>query len=602
MLKVLSKALSQVFCQFLKGLCCGFWRVSQALSQISCLFSKVLTGVLSPISYTLFKETEASTNTIRGLKCNTGDMLRPFLKSRLGTKRHLVRDMIFSVAFPLNKKGFGLLEILVASVIGSALLVGGAHFLQITLQAHNISQSLLIESNLRQKIATALSNDCALESTDTNKLLKPSSSGLDSDLKGEFNGTLPGDIKKGDFKNQIEIVKIELKDPTSDPPDDARVFEVSYKKKNLGTNLNAPDSANCTATAPVKDSGCYKYTCQVKIATTGTTKHCTEFVECGDAGTVVLKERKCGIDELIKGIKANGELICESICPNTGRKKVKTGETDDNGKDIYRCECEDEITPANPFLGQWEDQTIEKGWIKSLYTCGTCAGTWIRRTSEMGDRTVADGTPNGKIIKVGEEDCQCPTGQYSVIHRGQQGFICCGDDETFINGSCCPNESIVTFSGTKNCCPTGYVQATYTPSWYKSPNNNDVKKYNRCCPRDKQKYHPGTYPRRQNNSVTRESGRKSMVSRGTYAQGSYGQCGSSYFFHTDSCCSSLYKDSKYNWLDNAHTGYGFGCPGNNPTGHCRNHSCSTYAQAGVQEEMLGRIYLKCTNRVSPRDP
>ena len=429
------------------------------------LFSKILIGALSSISYTLFKGTTEDSHTIRRVKCNKGDC-HPFLKSRLGTKKHLFRNSFFSVASPLNKKGFGLLELLVASVIGSVLISGSARFLQITLQAHNISQSLLIEGNLRKKVKSGLETDCTKASGDASKILKTDTNiGLDSDLKGSFTGTLPGDITTGDFKslNQIEIVKIELKntDATSEV-NSARAFVVYYKKKNLGTDLNAPNSATCT-TSPVNTAGCYKYTCKVNIGGTETEKYCTGYESC-DTDEVSVKDMLCKTDELMRGIK-DGKPVCESNCSNTGRIKVKTTE---NGKDKYNCEC-----PEN-----------EKKFSQWKYTCAECSGgTWEKRTA---DETLTD----GRKVKTGENYCDCPTGQSALFNEENKTFICCAG--VLIAGRCCPTARIV--GNNESCCPADHVPPSYTEHHYFFENERQTKTggiyprapENKCCHEDRQ--------------------------------------------------------------------------------------------------------------------
>ena len=351
--------------------------------------------------------------------------------------------MIFSVASPLNKKGYGLLEILVASVIGSVLISGSARFLQITLQAHNISQSLIHEDNLRKKLKSGLESDC--ENTDTDsKVLKPSINGLDSDLKGavDTNFILPGDIKKGDYKGQIDIVKIELKD-TDPVQSDARTFTVYYKKKNLGTELNAPNSANCTATAT---SGCYNITCELTIDSTA---NCTGLTAC-DTDTIELKKRECGPGELVRGIQANGELICEPDCKLIGKvKKMVNGQP--------QCVC--------PDRDAFNNEPVK--WINSRGGCFSCGGTW-RTFSE-------DQTYEGREVKKDEPLCDChPNRPRKKITKNS--IICCrGKTDKNVKGRCCPNDSVI--GNNEGCCGENHVSRI-------NPSADHERQNLICCHKD----------------------------------------------------------------------------------------------------------------------
>ena len=318
--------------------------------------------------------------------------------------------------------GFGLLEVLVASVVGTILISGSAKFMQITLQTSNVAKSILIENDFKATIAQGLKDKGCASSAD-DALLKPASlkTGTTTDDGiGEFKDAivLPGGIQKGDFKGSIEVIKMELRGVAGD---DTRDFVVYYKKKHLGT-LSAPDPENCTDTPAVKVTGCYNHYCTV--AYNRTAKHCTGSVNChslsggggglseAEVNTLIkdrLKTKRCPTvtpPRFAKGFyqdpDGNLEIHCEPTppppafpavnCPNEG-EFLKGFTIDANG--VVQADCQE--TPDCAGGKELKSRTQRRFWWDA-------DSVYVRKWCEC---------PSGSNWN-GKECITCPEGQKFV--------------------------------------------------------------------------------------------------------------------------------------------------------------------------------------------
>ncbi len=234
----------------------------------------------------------------------------------------------------LNKKGLGLVEILVMSTIGVVALSGSAEFLKVVLSSAKVSNSILTENDFKQTIAKGLAIDC--NPANSNKIIKRGGDLDETDKSNnviEFTGSLPGGIESGEvFKDSIKVIKIELRgDDYSDNNNKKSNFVVYYKKLNLGEKAGAPDSVNCTDTPTVKTTGCFHHTCQVKynhqhakcegvddchVFSENTIKEIQEISKAEITATI--KEKDCPAptsgnpQKFIKGFKEDGSPDCKA--------------------------------------------------------------------------------------------------------------------------------------------------------------------------------------------------------------------------------------------------------------------------------------------------
>ena len=199
------------------------------------------------------------------------------------------------VLFPANR-GLSLVEVLVGAAIGAVVMLGTAKTLAVALQSSNIVRTIVTEQELKSSLTEALSGDDIGTKPDQKrencaKNLAPYN--LVGPNKDKGVGTIntlykvlgfpdpstadndPADeelISKGSFRDNIEVVEMELLDPnpTADGPSNPksapdsggyvqRRLIVRYKKKNLG-QLNTVGNKECSNT---DKSGCYFKMCDV---------------------------------------------------------------------------------------------------------------------------------------------------------------------------------------------------------------------------------------------------------------------------------------------------------------------------------------------------
>ncbi len=405
----------------------------------ACYFAAGLSRLKGLFRFTLSRVRQISRVAGRACYFAAGlSRLKGLFRFTLSRVRQISR-----VAIPTGVAGFGLLEVLVASVVGTILISGSAKFMQITLQTSNVAKSILIENDFKATIAQGLKDKGCASSAD-DALLKPASlkTGTTTDDGiGEFKDAiaLPGGIQKGDFKGSIEVIKMELRGVAGD---DTRDFVVYYKKKHLGT-LSAPDPENCTDTPAVKVTGCYNHYCTV--AYDRTAKHCTGSVNChslsGGGGGVsesrvntIIKEKlapencpdKEGKKQFSRGFYADPDGNLEMNCDTPPAPETQTLPTvrcppklflkgfsfDADGNPQPDCACRD-----------------GKRWFETVRFFDV-DGRTQRRTYEY---TV--GTPS-YIPEEGEEfirsqtrDCKCPS-QDQGFHNGN--CVTCKDGTKWV--------------------------------------------------------------------------------------------------------------------------------------------------------------------------
>ena len=203
----------------------------------------------------------------------------------------------------LATRGLSLVEVLVGAAIGAVVMLGTAKTLAVALQSSNIVRTIVTEQELKGALTKAMSGEQTETKDSSNKLigvkrkncarnLAPvnfASSVSDADkakgigevdtlykVQGQpdnIDNRDPDDpddeelISIGSFRGNIEVVKMELIDPSKDggTPSDpttevvSRRLIVRYKKTNLG-QLNTVGNKECSSS---DQSGCYFHFCNV---------------------------------------------------------------------------------------------------------------------------------------------------------------------------------------------------------------------------------------------------------------------------------------------------------------------------------------------------
>ncbi len=177
-------------------------------------------------------------------------------------------------------RGFALVEILMAVLLGSAVVGGTFKVLEVSLQSSRVAKSSLTEQELTVLVGNVLNNDdLMVQTNDCHQNLKTSSA--DFTQIGSTNNWRLAKLKKGtdtllqtgqDFQNNLEIIDMQLRDGGALD----RQFVVFYKKKNMGDLNTLGGGSNCDST---NQDDCYFAYCDVKydpVPPSGTPRKCGE--------------------------------------------------------------------------------------------------------------------------------------------------------------------------------------------------------------------------------------------------------------------------------------------------------------------------------------
>ena len=266
----------------------------------------------------------------------------------------------------MTNRGISLVEVLVAGAIASVIMLGSAQSIIFAMQSGAVSKAILTENDFRLTVNKALdgqddlgNNKCKnnLDISEDNKKLKTED--VVVPVEGlNFEGESV--ITVGDFKNEIEVVKMEVKTKgANDVRERTGNFIIYYKKKNLG-NLNTvarqicgPDPDDPTK---LKLDGCFTKKCNLDYTvddsdTTDTNEFDCKVLDCHDFNLpkVALSGYPCPWGQLYrktgttKCASGKSPPCCDTVekhgacSPHT--QSLKTGKVDSG--DGKTCACEE---------------------------------------------------------------------------------------------------------------------------------------------------------------------------------------------------------------------------------------------------------------------
>ena len=250
----------------------------------------------------------------------------------------------------MTYRGFSLVEVLVAGVIGGVIVLGSVESLRFSMQAGAVSRTILTENDFKLTVSRALVDNCYGNLKPTKLTGSDNTKGI-----GEVGGLKLVDsesadfiIEKGTFKGDIEVVKMEVTgDSSKDCPDTGckRDFVAYYKKTNLG-DLNTASGLSCENDPDdlSKLNGCFKAQCQL------------EYI-LDDPGTTDIEGRceslTCHPVVLMAGVGSRFP------CPwghlyNPDHKTTNKPKCEDRSKKIGTGDCD--FVPEEKRLGQGDNQ------------------------------------------------------------------------------------------------------------------------------------------------------------------------------------------------------------------------------------------------------
>ena len=159
-------------------------------------------------------------------------------------------------------RGFSLVEVLVASVIGGVIILGSAKTLLISMQAGGLARAVLTENDFKLTVSQALTENC-------NHNLSPTSTHLTGSIGDAYrqvnqlflkdDTTNPIITVGTDFKGDMRVIRMEIRGSGSQ-----RDFTAYYKKNNLG-DLNTVGGQPCENDDSdlTKLNGCFKAQCKL---------------------------------------------------------------------------------------------------------------------------------------------------------------------------------------------------------------------------------------------------------------------------------------------------------------------------------------------------
>ena len=213
-------------------------------------------------------------------------------------------------------RGFALVEILVATLLGSAVIGGTFKVLEVSLQSSRVARSSLTEQELTVLIGNVL-NDSAQCRINLN------SGSADFTDIGSGNWRLAKLIKDTetllqtgqDFQSNLEIIDMQLQ--TGGSLD--RRFVVFYKKKNMGNLNTLGGGANCSSS---DTTDCYYAYCDLDYAT-NVPSSSTGSWDCGSPSCVYFNASSSG---------GGGNPECYKVTDGSGTPQksalVGCGDTD----------------------------------------------------------------------------------------------------------------------------------------------------------------------------------------------------------------------------------------------------------------------------------
>ena len=208
-----------------------------------------------------------------------------------------------------NKNGFLILETLVAAGIMSIFALAIFKTLDISLLSANTSFSIVIEQDLKRAIRKSFSGVSCEKNMES--ILGDSFTELKFYNSSTDTGTTL--VKKGLFKEKLDIVKITLETESSDPS--IKKITTYFKRKGLKA-LYTKDQRPCTETDL---SGCYADNCKMVYRTGGTDDICS-LLSCS-SGENALAGITCEDGQYLKGFDITGGKICKDLadlwsCPS----------------------------------------------------------------------------------------------------------------------------------------------------------------------------------------------------------------------------------------------------------------------------------------------
>jgi len=215
----------------------------------------------------------------------------------------------------LSKKGFSLIEVLIATFIASIITLGTLKVLSVSTQSAAVARSSLTEMELRAAVARIMAdtNKCS-GNLKTSKITGDPGNGRGAinTLADHTDGTTDPLITAGQsFQNSLDIVKMELSGPGGVVSPVKRTFAVYYRKTGMG-NMNTLGGEPCT---DIDTGGCYFMSCNFKYQIVSGRAICSDFQNCFNIrmDRSILAYQLCPAGQHLQGFNTSGNKVCKPI-------------------------------------------------------------------------------------------------------------------------------------------------------------------------------------------------------------------------------------------------------------------------------------------------
>ena len=318
-----------------------------------------------------------------------------------------------------KRSGFSLIETLVTAFIGGVILIGTGKMLSVSIQSSQTVRSSLAEQSLMWAMGKVLTDTIQCKAN-----LKPTSGGIsETNGRGTMNELIQGLgdpniddftlVETGtNFKNSLDIVKMELKGSTGDPKTSTvhRDFIVYYKKKGVGTLEDKPCKSTDT-------DGCYFQACSLKYKLQNMSNPDVEVCDVqnctGIAGGNHVAGIICGPGKYLKGFDSSGNKICE-VLGECGANQYLKG-FDSAGNKICEISQRNQSCPSGQYLSGFDNSGNKICKVsQSGQACAT--GQYLRGFDINGDK-ICENTPPVNNVTTYTNSCTsglCGTNQISL--------------------------------------------------------------------------------------------------------------------------------------------------------------------------------------------